>query len=197
MLAIVDLMLVPPRDPSRPFRPSRRKTLGVTLFELLIVITMIGILSAIALTKLDWKRYQADAAGRGVMAELATTQRLALSLQSNMVVTFPDTGRMQILEDANNDGAASGGERVRTVPIDNGFAFGRGGAPDVPSPEDPTDLTNITFHRDGSADKSGTFYIHGPGGDPNCKHCRAVSISRATGRVVYYTYASGSWKRAN
>lgn len=169
----------------------------MTLLEMLVVIVMIGILSAIAMSRLDWTRYRADAAGRGVMAELATTQRLALSLQSDMRITFPDSTRMKILEDANNDGAAGGGERVRYVVLDNNFSFGKASAPDVPSPEDATTITNVAFHRDGSADKSGTLYLHGPGADPACKHCRAVAISRATGRVVWYSYASGSWKRAN
>jgi prepilin-type N-terminal cleavage/methylation domain-containing protein len=170
---------------------------GVTLLELLIVITMIGILSAIAMTRLDWKRYQADAAGRGAMAELATAQRLALSLQSNMVVTFVDSTRMQVLEDANNDGAAGASERIRTVVLDNNFYFGKGSAPDLPAPEDPATFTSLTFHRDGSADKSASLYIHGPGLDPACKHCRAIAINRATGRVVWYSYGSGSWKRIN
>ncbi|MGH7584273.1 MAG: pilus assembly FimT family protein [Gemmatimonadales bacterium] len=171
---------------------------GVTLFEMLIVIAVIGILSAIALTRLDWKQFQADSAARGVMAELATAQRLAVSLQSNTVVTFPDSATMQILEDANDDGVASSSERVRHVPLENLFSFGKGGAPDLPSPEDPTELTStIIFHRDGSADRSGTVYLHGPGDDPTCKHCRAVAITRATGRVVEYSYASGAWKRAN
>lgn len=169
----------------------------MTLLELMIVIAMIGILSAIAITRLDWHRYQADASARGVMAELATAQRLALSLQSNIVVTFPDSGRMQILEDANNDGVAEGSERLRTVPLDNNFYFGKATAPDVPSPETPTQFTTLTFHRDGSADKSGTLYMHGPGYDPNCAHCRAIAITRATGRVVWYSYGTGAWKRAN
>ena len=191
-------MVMPPRSRSSLSpRPRAGGALGVTLLEMLLVIVMIGILSAIAMSKLDWKRYQADAAGRGAMAELATTQRLALSLQSNMKITFPDSTRMKILEDANNDGLAGLGERVRFVVLDNNFYFGKANAPDVPSPEDPSTLNNITFHRDGSADKSATLYLHGPGDDPYCKHCRAVAINRATGRVVWYTYATGSWKRGN
>src|SRR5579864_2736811 len=86
-----------------------RRTLGrrgVTLLELVIVIVMIGILSGAALTHLDWRCYQADAAARGAMAELATAQRVALSLQINTVITFPDSGRMEILEDANDNGGA-------------------------------------------------------------------------------------------
>jgi prepilin-type N-terminal cleavage/methylation domain-containing protein len=178
-------------------RPLGTGTRGVTLLELLIVITMIGILSAVAMTRLDWKRYQADAAGRGAMAELATAQRLALSLQSNMVVSFIDSTRMQILEDANNDGTAGASERIRTVVLDNNFYFGKASAPDLPAPEDPSTFTTLTFHRDGSADKSASLYLHGPGLDTACKHCRAIAINRATGRVVWYSYASGSWRRIN
>ena len=191
-------MVTPPGPSVCPPRAAKAAgTLGVTLVEMLIAIVMIGILSAIAMSRLDWKRYQADAAGRGAMAELSTTQRLALSLQANMRITFPDSTKMKIHEDANNDGVAGAGERVRYVTLDNNFSFGKATAPDVPSPEDPTSVSSITFHRDGSADRSSTVYIHGPGADPSCKHCRAVAISRATGRVVWYSYASGSWKRAN
>ncbi len=169
----------------------------MTLIEMLIVIVMIGILSAMALSRLDWTQYQADAAARGAMAELANAQRLALSLQANIVVTFPDSIRMQILEDANNDGAAGAGERLRTVPLDNNFYYGQASADPVPSPDDGTALSTVTFQRDGSASTSGTVYLHGPGLDAACHHCRAISINRATGRVVWYTYATGTWRRAN
>jgi prepilin-type N-terminal cleavage/methylation domain-containing protein len=186
-----------PPDPRVPGPSVAAGAPGMTVIELLIVITMIGILAAIAITRLDWRRYQADAAARGVMAELATAQRLALSLQSNMVVTFPDSGRMQILEDANNDGVAGASERRRIVPLDNNFSFGKASAPSIPPPDIPNQFTTLTFHRDGSADKSGTLYVHGPGYDPNCAHCRAIAVTRATGRVVWFSYGSGAWKRAN
>lgn len=169
----------------------------MTLFELLIVIVMIGILSTVALTKLDWKKYQADAAARGAMGELATAQRVAVSTQTDVRVTFPDTVRMKIHEDANDDGTIQASERVRIVPLENLFAYGKATAPDVPSPETATTLTSIVFHRDGSADQSGTLYIHGPGSDASCKHCRAIAITRVTGRVVWYSYATGAWVRAN
>ena len=163
----------------------------------MLVITIIGILAAIAMSRLDWKRYQADAAGRGAMAELAAAQRLALSLQANILISFPDTLRMRIVEDLNNDGNPSGTERTRYYVLDNNFRFGKATAPDLPTPETPATFSLLTFHRDGSADKSAAVYLHGPGSDPNCTHCRAVAINRATGRVVWYTYATGAWKRAN
>lgn len=186
-----------------PFRsrPSRGRldhgARGVTLFELMLVVTIIGILSGIALTRLDWTRYRADAAGRTIMAELASAQRLGLSLQSNIVITFPNSTRMMVLEDIDNSGTPSAGERVHYVTLNDNFAFGRANAPDVPNPDAATMLTGLVFHRDGSSDASGTVYLHGPGYDPNCRRCRAVSITRATGRIVWYSLASGAWRRAN
>ncbi len=170
---------------------------GLTLLELLIVLVMVGILSGIAIYRLDWTRYRGDSVARGVMAELAQAQRLAVSLQNDVRISLPDTRRMQIHEDTDNNGAVSGSERVRIVPLDDQFTFSKGTAADTPSPADPTTLTTLVFRRDGSANRGGTFYIAGPGGDPACKHCRALTIARATGRVVMYTYATGSWKRAN
>ncbi len=170
---------------------------GVTLIELLIVIVLIGILSGIAASRLDWTRYRADAVSRGVMADLALAQRRSVSLQENVRIIIPDSARMQVHEDANDDNAVESGERVVTYPLDHNFIFAKGSAPDLSLAEDPTALTSLTFRRDGSANRSGTFYISGPGYDPNCKHCRAVAVSRATGRVTWYSYATGSWLRAN
>jgi prepilin-type N-terminal cleavage/methylation domain-containing protein len=177
--------------------PTDLGELGMTLFELMIVVTMIGILSGIALSRLDWTRYRADAAGRTVMAELASAQRVGLSLQANIVITFPDSTKMMVLEDINNSGTPTAGERVRYVTLNDGFAFGRVNAPDVPNPDAATMLTGLVFHRDGSSDVSGTVYLHGPGYDQACRRCRAISVTRATGRIVWYSYASGTWRRAN
>ncbi len=169
----------------------------MTLFELLIVVVMIGILVGIAASRLDWGRYRADGVGRGVLAELSAAQRLAVSLQEDVIVTFPDSARMQIHEDQNNDGAVGGDERVRMIVLDHRYKFGRGSMPDTPSPAEPTELTSLTFRRDGSANRSGTLYVSGPEADAACRHCRAIAINRATGRAVFYSLATGAWSRAN
>ncbi len=193
---VLRLAKVPVRS-RRTHGPLDRVARGVTLFELMLVVTIVGILSGIALTRLDWTRYRADAAGRTIMAELASAQRLGLSLQANIVITFPDSTRMMVLEDIDNSGTPSAGERVHYVTLNDNFAFGRVNAPDVPNPDVAAMLTSLVFHRDGSSDASGTVYLHGPGYDPDCRRCRAVSVTRATGRIVWYTFASGAWTRAN
>jgi Tfp pilus assembly protein FimT len=169
----------------------------VTLFELLIVLVMIGILVGIAASRLDWGRYRADGVSRGVLAELSGAQRLAVSLQENVVISLPDSARMQVHEDRDNDGSVGGDERVRMIVLDHMYKFGRASIPDTPAPSDPTALTTLTFRRDGSANRSGTFYLSGPEADPSCRHCRAIAINRATGRAVIYSYATGAWKRMN
>ena len=167
------------------------------MFELLIAIIMIGILTGIAASRLDYGRYRADSVARGLAAEIGGAQRLAVSLQENVRVTVLDSARVQIHEDADNDGAIGAGERVRTIQLADGFFFGQGSAPDVPSPSDPTPLDQIVLRRDGTSNRSGTFYLMGPGGDSACHHCRAIAVSRATGRLVSFSYATGTWKRAN
>ena len=170
---------------------------GVTLLEMLIVLVMVGILASIAASRLDYTKYRADSSARGVLTDLANAQRLAVSLQANIRVTIPDSARMLIHEDLDNNATVGSSERVRSLPLDNNFKFSKGTAADTPSPSDPTALTVLTFRRDGSANRGGTFYLAGPGSDPLCRHCRAIAVTRATGRVVFYSYASGSWKRAN
>ena len=158
---------------------------------------MIGILTGMAVSRLDYIKYRADSVARGLAAEMAGAQRLAVSLQENVWISVLDTARLQIHEDADNDGTVGSGERVLTIQLADGFSIGQGSAPDVPSPADPTPVTRLVFRRDGSSNRSGTIYLKGPGGDPTCRHCRAIAVSRATGRLVSLSYATESWIRAN
>jgi hypothetical protein len=165
--------------------------------EMLMVVVLIGVLTGISASRLDWGRFKADAASRGIMAELAGAHRLAVSLQADVRVTQPSSTRLAIHEDSDNDGAQDSGERVRIVAVEEGYQLERGGAGDVPAPADPARLTAVVFRRDGSASRSGTFYLSALAGDQDCHRCRAVSLTRATGRLVWYSMSQGAWRRGN
>jgi prepilin-type N-terminal cleavage/methylation domain-containing protein len=173
---------------------SKRRAPGFTLVEMLMVVVVLGILLGITATRLDWQRYRADAVSRGVLAELAQAQRLAVSLQLDVRVTATD-GVLQIHEDADNDGAVDSGERVRRVPLEHGYRFGRGGVATLPAPADGSELTTLAFRRDGSASRAGALYVAPPIVDSVGRYARAVTIARGTGRAVWYTHGTGTWQR--
>lgn len=175
-------------------RAGRR---GITLIELLIVIVMIGILSGIAASRLDWQRYRTDAIAREVITEMTKAQRLAVTLQANVRFVVADSRRIQIHEDADNNGAVGNGERVRTIVLDEPARLARGSAADVPGPSDPTEISTIVFRRDGSASRGGTIYLSSALPDASCKRCRAISVVRATGRPTLFSLSTGTWRRTN
>ncbi len=170
---------------------------GITLIEMLIVIVLIGILAAIAVSHLDWVQYRANSVARGVLADLSQAQRTAVSLQTDVRVTQMSPTRLRIHEDANNNGTLDSGERVIFSVLDDGFTLGQGTVAAVPAPAAGGELTSLIFRRDGTASISGSFYIHSPVTDSDCHYCRAVEITRATGRAVVYSYATHSWVRGN
>ena len=178
---------------------SRSDRDGFTLIEMLIVIIMIGILAGMMASRLDYTSYRANSIARGVLAELNTAQRTAVSLQNDVRVTTVDGTALRIHEDTDNNGSVNGSERVTSVPLEHSFRFGKGSMSDVPAPADPTDLSTVTlvFRRDGTASRAGTFYISSSQADDDCKYCRAVAVARATGRTVLYSMATGSWERKN
>lgn len=159
---------------------------------------MIGILAAMATSRLDWTRYRADAIGRGVMAELTAAQRTAVSLQADVRVTILSTNRLQVHEDADNDGVVGTGERVTFHTLDHMFTFNQNGTPDLPAPANGVQITTgFVFRRDGSSSLSGAIYVASPRFDPAGKYSRAIAVSRATGRVTWYSYARGTWTRSS
>jgi prepilin-type N-terminal cleavage/methylation domain-containing protein len=172
---------------------------GFSLIEMLIVIIMIGLLAGMAASRLDWNRYRADSHARGILAILNVAQRTAVSLQNDVRVTVPTATALRIHEDTDNDGVIDGSERVVYHQIQDGFKLGKGSMSSTPSPADPTDLAPLTivFRRDGTASRSGTYYLSATQPDATCKYCRAVAVARATGRTVYYSRATGTWVRGN
>lgn len=171
----------------------------MSLIEMLIVVVLIGLLAGIAASRLDWNRYRAESVARGVLSSIATAQRTAVSLQTNVRLTTVSGDRLRIHEDANNNGSIDGSERVIFSVLDHGYRLGQGSIEGTPVPADATDLSTVTvvFRRDGSASRGGTFYVSSSNYDPDCKYCRGVAISRSTGRAVSYSRATGAWVRGN
>lgn len=177
--------------------PVRTRRAGITLMEMLVAIVIIGILAGITVSRLDWARYRADSVGRGLLADLSQAQRTAISLQTDVRVTVLSPTRVRIHEDANNNGSLDAGERVTFHVPDHGFTIGQGTMPALAAPAAGTELTTVIYRRDGTASSSGAFYLRSPYPDPICRYCRAVEVTRATGRANYFSMATQVWARGS
>ncbi len=132
---------------------------GFSLVELLVVVTIIGILAAIAYPAIDSLRSSADAAMIQVATTLQAAQREAVARQHDVVVIFDaPNNRIRLVFDANNNGIADGTERTRGVALERQIVFGRAGAPARGFGAGPVTLSNgsqtLVFHRNGSASAS-------------------------------------------
>lgn len=179
---------------------------GVTLIELVLVVTIIGVVAAFAVPKIDYAKYRVDASMRGIGTAILSAQRRAVSAQHDVIVTFSDgESAIRIHDDQNNNGAVDGNERTRGVPMGEQVLIGRGTAPAHAIGPGPITFTKrvagvpaVTFHRNGSASERGGIYlttIRSQAGAGNQSDNRLIEVERSTGRVSWYTYRGGNWER--
>lgn len=180
---------------------------GVTLIELLVVLAVIGIVTAIAIPRIDAPRYRIEGAMRGIGSTLFAAQRLAMTRQHDIVVHVDQGANgIRVHEDVDNDGVVDPGERVRGEPLGEHVVFGRGGgAPARPLGPGPVVVTKrkggypaVTFHRNGSASERAGFYLtsrRALTGSTYASDTRAIEIERATGRASWFRYINGQWQR--
>jgi prepilin-type N-terminal cleavage/methylation domain-containing protein len=179
----------------------RRQMRGYTIAEMVVVLVIAGIVSAIALPNIDYRRYRADAATHTLRGTLQHAQRLSIVRQYDVIVVFDLVGRrMRIIEDANNNRAADSTERVIVRPVEEGITFivppmGVNGPVSTPivgaNLRNVDGLPSITFHRNGSASSDLELYLSAL--SAHASDIRAVVVTQSTGRAQGQRYLGSSW----
>lgn len=191
---------------SRQSALRRAANAGFTMIEVIMVMVIIGLLAGFALPRIDIQRYRVESAMQGIGTTMLAAQRLAVTKQYDVVVMLDVANQsLRILEDANNDGIITTGERARGIPLGDQVVFGRGAAPVRsmgPGPIEFTKLVNglpaVTFHRSGSASEEGGFYLTSKWAattGARASDTRAIEIERATGRASWFRYTPPTWTR--
>jgi hypothetical protein len=172
----------------------------------MLVIVIMGMMSAIALSRIDLARMEANAAVQVLSTSMVAAQREAITKQHDIILTFDAAQRtVRMIWDRDSDGEVDAGERSRVIALDGRIGFGLGGAPARAFGGSPINFDRdidgdpaLIFHRNGSASGIGGFYLTtsramaAPGYEMDT---RAVEIVRATGRTEWYRYTGTAWKR--
>lgn len=181
---------------------------GVTLIEMVLVFVLVGILAGLAIPIVNAPGFRADAEARNTRTVLEMAQRLAITHQYDVVVSF-DTVNMKIrvLEDTNNNNIADAGERVTWHAFEYGMKFatppantGLNGATATSSITGTnlislSGMPSIVFLRSGSASTDAQIYLTSP--RPYTADYRGISVTQSTGRTTYSRYLHSLWTLAN
>jgi prepilin-type N-terminal cleavage/methylation domain-containing protein len=181
-----------------------KTTSGFTLLELLMVMSLIGVIAAMVAPLIDVDKFRMDAAGLQVSTTLHAAQRKGV-LQGHNVNLALDTiqGRIYVHQDANNDRTLQSDESLTIIELDDDVTFGRGGAParskGASAASFSADVSGhpaLRFYRNGSSNEEGIIYVTSTRSRYSLafpQDTRAIEIERSTGRVSCFTYKSLSW----
>ena len=189
-----------------PPKHVRNQRAGFSLIELVMVCVIVGLMAMFALPRIRIDNTQVDGAVRTIAMSLMVAQREAVARQQNVLVVF-DTAHHSVrtVWDANNNGAVDAGEKSRPFLLPERVMIGRpsdvpklGGAGEVAGAGLSTAAGPLfIMQRSGSVDHSAVIYLTtrmSMSGGAN-RDVRALYISRATGRPVWYKWKGSAWGR--
>ncbi|HEU0051543.1 MAG TPA: type II secretion system protein [Longimicrobium sp.] len=180
---------------------------GYSLVEMLAVLTLLGILLAMAVPRLATAGYRNGATMSALGSTMLSAQRAAIARQHRVIVAVDATAQtLRVHYDKNEDGAINAGELVRVEPLPAGTVFGRGSAPAyrigtgaVSFRGRQGSLPAIVFQRNGAASEEGGFYITSARDAKSggySRDARMLVVERATGRVSWSAYDGSTWKQS-
>jgi Tfp pilus assembly protein FimT len=177
---------------------------GHTLIEVVLVIVILMALAGFAAPRLNYSGMRLDSNVRIVRSVFQQAWRLSIQNQHDILVSIDTANRrIRTLEDVNQDGLPSAGERVTWKPLEEGARFDT-----PPSGVNGTvtasvsgtgvktvqSMPTVTFRRNGST--SGDVELYLSLQFRGTKEFRGVTVAQATGRSEWFRRVNSSWWRS-
>jgi prepilin-type N-terminal cleavage/methylation domain-containing protein len=189
-------------SPSNVTAPRSIRRRGFSAVELLIVCAIVGIFATLAYPRVNFTQFQVDSGARTVRVALQNAERLAVTRQYDVVVSFDVTNkRLRVLEDGNNNDVVDNGERITYAALEDGVHFKTppaglsgpvAGAIIGSNLKTVDGMPTIVFRRDGAASTDLEVYLASSKELPN--DWRAIQVVQSTGRTDWYRYLNNLWK---
>jgi len=178
---------------------------GYTAIELIITLVIIGIIAAFAFPRVNFTQFQVDAGARQVRMVLQNAQRLAITRQYDVVVSFDAVhSRVRTLEDNDNNNAYTAGERSTWSTLEDSVHFaippigvnGAVGSGIVGASLVTIDgMPSIIFRRDGAGNTDLELYLTSKRSSAN--DWRGITVIQSTGRTDWFKYIGSAWRPGN
>jgi type II secretory pathway pseudopilin PulG len=183
-----------------------------TLIEMVIVVCLIALITAMTLPQVNYTAYRVDSGARAVRAAFQRAENYAVTSQHNQLVVLDvPNGEVYIVDDVNNNLAADPGEHISAVPLQDGVIFATpptsntwAGASLATAPLMAASLITVTingnalpafvYRSDGAASTSLQVYLTSM--RRQVTDWRGVNVTQATGHVDWYKDQAGTWALA-